>query len=141
LSAYFIIGFFEAGFRNAAIALGIESFDRDRVNRVRSDSLAHSLRDFVDSFFGGLLNSANCLIRLASIAKLVAAGQRTRRFFDSTLHDVCLATHDDDSFSWKALSSLSLYSAQKNQYEQNHNNESKPAAWVVTPVFAMGPRG
>jgi hypothetical protein len=110
-------------------------------SRDPTTSLAHSFCDLVDDFLGGLFNPANRLIRPAFIAKLVVTGQRTRRFLDSTLRYVCLATHDDDSFFWKVLLSLFLNPAHKKQYDQNYNNESKPAAWVVTPVLAMGPRG
>jgi hypothetical protein len=66
----------------------------------------HVLRAFVDDFLAfldSLLNLANRLIPLAFIAKLVVISQRTRRFLDSTLYDVCLATHDDVPFNLSGM--------------------------------------
>jgi hypothetical protein len=34
-----------------------------------------------------------------------------------------------------------LDSAQKKQYEQNHQNEPKPATGIIPPVLAVGPGG
>jgi hypothetical protein len=45
------------------------------------------------------------------------------------------------SFFTKALLPLFLKPSRKNQYEQNQDNESNPAAWVVTPASAVGPGG
>jgi hypothetical protein len=58
------------------------------------------LLDLPDAFSGRLLDVTHGLIRLTLGPQLVIAGQHTSRFLDSTLHYVCLATHDDDSFSF-----------------------------------------
>lgn len=66
-------------------------------------SLAHSFRDLIDDFCGDFLDPANRLIRLASIAKSVVAGQRACRFLDATLRYVYFATHETTPFLAEVL--------------------------------------
>ena len=58
------------------------------------DSFLYRVGDLLD----GLLGLPDCLVGLSFVAQLVVAGQRAGGFLDSAFHDVCLATHDDDSF-------------------------------------------
>jgi len=55
----------------------------------------HLVGDLLDRLFG----LPDCLIGLPFLTQLVIAGQRAGGFLNSTLHYVCLATHDGDSYS------------------------------------------